>query len=354
MQELNLSGEELFKASLCMLIAMADADARLVERYNVPKFLVFKAVASTQFSEALVNMHVGDLEEKRKRCAKCVDRVFTPLWIRRLRDPHRKRRAHRVLRRMVARLPLQSGRVERLHLVGQSLKTVRSRGRAPSAAELGKQTYAAVTQHIHTKKAETAIDSSLGPPGHKLRHQFSLCLVRHQLGPNGRRGKAGRKRLASTYQCQSIKVRGYDIFRSKHLSSHGFPTAEQVVQCNEAWQRLPLCRKLLYHAEAASKRRRLDELGKLSFPEFCEAEQALGDFTSKQIAICRQCCVKNTLGEMTDNTAWRSCGEVDGGNYRIANIMSYVQPSTCMYYNLFKLMCKRLVLHCTCGFRSCR
>ena len=90
------------------------------------------------------------------QCPHCVDAGFCRIWLRRLADnrPGMMARAVEALSQVVASTPVCSAKVERKHLLGQEVRTARSRGLAAAPEELSKRTYQRSVSNANAIKSD--------------------------------------------------------------------------------------------------------------------------------------------------------------------------------------------------------
>lgn len=137
---LGLTRAEKFEGARLLLKAAGSVWRRSVFYYEAAKFQVLQCADPALQDEDLTE-RVTRLRHLKLQCPQCID-SFTSVWLDRLlaeRPIASKARAALAL--IVAATPVTSVRVEKKHLLGQELRKVRSRGRAPTATELSKRTY---------------------------------------------------------------------------------------------------------------------------------------------------------------------------------------------------------------------
>ena len=309
------------------MAGMSDANRRLVRKFMVPKYELFNAVARKQFSAVVVENVAGPIARKAEACDGCVDKSFTRVWIPRLRSARTSRRAHGFLRRGVAKFAVQGGRVERRHLVGQSIKRARTRGHAPTCSEMGKVTHTHHAQLRHAAKANGVVENTLQTKTNlRIRHRFACNLPGLQLGVNAQRSKKRVREvcgLADPRKRRGI-ARGYDMYRCSTLGSR-HPDPDVLKELNESWKKLPLARRLVYISEAAAENRTVAKLMSLDFLELCDVGVEFTSLRDSRRTLVKRQCVLNSLAKMQNHPAWRGLGEVVVTLGDICNTVSLYQ-----------------------------
>ena len=129
-----------------------------------PKFEVLVVCTPAEYDASAVETGLAPLRQKREKCPKCVDNVFTGRSLDRLAGPN-ARRHYRVYQRLVPILPVCSSIVERKHLLGQEAHGGKKRGRHGTAGALAQRTYRKMALMCTRTKQDLALDGVLGVMG---------------------------------------------------------------------------------------------------------------------------------------------------------------------------------------------
>ena len=170
------------------------------------------------YSQHRVQQVVEPIRNRRRQCEKCVDPYWSALWMQRLLDnrPGVPEQAYCCVCDQLALAPVCSVRVEMRHVLGQMLKPVRTRARAPSTTALAHKTYMGTAREEHGRKRDNVISEVLG--GNDAKRCFSNLLNIFEIGSTRRRrtatghviSQATVSEQAST--AYSRAIRGYDVF----------------------------------------------------------------------------------------------------------------------------------------------
>jgi hypothetical protein len=196
--DMKLSRSEKHEGSLLILSALGAAWRRCVFYLEQPKFRVL-AAADSIVSPASRRELVEGLRRAQVVCSKCVDAAFTGPWIDRLLSDSAvvAERAVGCLEVQVAATPVSSVRVEKKHLLGQEMRTPKSRGAALSASELCMRTYEKAVADASTFKSEAVVHDVLGDT---TRRSFSRLVSAAAVEKRGVQDtqRAARARVSST------------------------------------------------------------------------------------------------------------------------------------------------------------
>ena len=192
---------------------------RTVFYYDQGKFKVLDVATSANFSDHEVAAVCDPILLKTAECDSCTDR-FTKVWCRRLRsqNPAVRRRAWRSMSNMAAAFRVTSSKCERKHLLGQSLKYKRSRGRAISVKKLGLKTYqASVTKYAERMRSfvkKSVMGDSVAQRVFSQRLR-SRNLMRHSRS-NVQTTRGRRKKITTMLRpSRKRPCCGWDIFRAE-------------------------------------------------------------------------------------------------------------------------------------------
>lgn len=139
-QQVPLTRNQVFGTCCRALCSLSSIYYRLDFRIDQPKFWILEACGS-EYNQQAMDKVVDGMWQKRLRCRKCFDSSFSDLWLQKLRDPHRQRRSHAFLHRVLPTMPLVSLDQEMKHLLGTEIRGGRRRGRTLNPANIAKRTY---------------------------------------------------------------------------------------------------------------------------------------------------------------------------------------------------------------------
>ena len=294
--------DEKFSCSLLALPAYADAWKRLDFDMKVSRLRILEVgTIRLPAAEGDVERICRPLEDARAKCARCVDKGFTSIWLERLRASNACRnRAVRCLKDKLAVTPIMSGKTERKHIVGQTMRP-RKRGRAPTALHLARRSYTQVV-HAMGKTKSRRVEHAIVGKGRRALQSFSQLVSSMALG-RVKRGKLTRASFV-TGKLQPRKKRGGDLYYAERFRE--LPAGLTIGQKRKlCWQE--------YRALPAAQRAQYEERGKADEPsvDSFAAMRAKGRCKSpwKRAATLRR-----TLQEMRQHPTWQAgAGNLDYG-----------------------------------------
>ena len=156
----ELTQAEVFNARNSVACALSSANYRLDFKYEHPKYEILLAAAAP-FNEQALEEATWPLEEKSRRCAKCLGK-FASKWLPRLRGVQ-KLKAHRFLRAALPAHALATIVVEHKHILGQDTHAQKKRGRSVSCIQLAARTYRKSVRQTMLREQQAALTEELPP-----------------------------------------------------------------------------------------------------------------------------------------------------------------------------------------------
>jgi hypothetical protein len=186
-----------YDTCLDLICVMQDAHHRLIFASGVPKLAVFD-VCEVPEGDGFDDSKVQEIARRFRilisTCDRCVDAVFTKVWVARLLDfgSSARRQAHRALCDILSVLRTVTTLVEKKHLLGMELKP-KKRGSALECATLGRAVFkACVTRSAEVHRAQAKLNCCGGDP--EVVKRLMHNLTRHNISGHSDRRSEVRKR----------------------------------------------------------------------------------------------------------------------------------------------------------------
>ena len=233
---------------------------------------------------------------------------FAKIWLDRLHneDFETRARAHRSMSNSLAALNLTTACVEKKHLLGQSCKPGKRRGRALSIQALAKRTYEKQCARSRARLHDAVGRAVLGAKG--MRQRFGQYLNAFRLGGNRKRRRDGTvKNDAAAVSSLSVektrKTRALDVFISKKFAEMDGSFAEKRQKVNVAWRNLSPEEKAHYEGLATY----YSACTPLPGGAFSEKVASGGEGSSKASSRRRKRqAVSQALDDMEKHPCWKA------------------------------------------------
>ena len=315
--DIRMDDDQRYECAGHVLVGIAGAWFRLVFLYaEDPRYQLLKLAEDSCFNDRSVRSVTDPISERASKCSKCIDAVFTKVWLRRLTHARRQVRvfAHRYLRHMLATCKLVSTKSERRHLLGQESRS-KKRGRSLDATGVSKMTYQKGVIQSASAMYNDVLNEAFGSKC--IARRWSQMLPAFEVNrarAAGRSQKSGLKKIPGLKTSivsgegkgqGARKVRAYDVFVSERYDEETGDDSMVVKRrrVDKKWQELSAAEKNVYEGKAEHQTALRSQASGASFTEFVN-EGFAGRFRRSSRQTAQRRAAMASLRDLQSSKAW--------------------------------------------------
>lgn len=302
--DLKMSVREKHYASGSVIMAMCDAWKRLVFDYQQQsKFSIFVVVEDDTYNREHVTYKLRPFEAADETCENCNDKVFTKIWMKRLRDPIDGKKAHGCLRNVLSLLEVTTQETERKHLLGQSLKP-KKRGRALKAHTLQKLSYGAAVKQAGSRMRSWLMRKVFKTDDARRNwsHSMTAFATRRARRRSGTKTTVNAKPWTIDERKPTRKRKACDLYHSEnmHILPAGLTLGQQRKHIMGAWRVAPAADRAAYEQRASGATAADADAPRASYQSLPDRTNG---YRARQLTERRKASIR-TLDELRCHPCW--------------------------------------------------